>query len=572
MILEAAALRQPGQTVRWIVSLWRAGAFLRPELMRIRGRILIEAGLILVLSLLGFVAPLLSQYAIDSIIMAKDASHLANFLWVTIAFLAVSLAVRIIAARLQAVTRVRFAQGVRTALVDKVARVDAAQSEAFKPGDYIYRLVDDAMAIAEPIISIHTASVTAIITFLVAVVLLVSISYELCLVVLGGVFAGFIVYQAFKPRLQRCAKEEKLRHQAAVTEATNFFAHLQPIRLLACFEETTGCVNRAIWSHGIANINTRFLGAWSNSLGELLRSMFHLGLVGYGSFLVIRNEMTLGALIAFMAIAAYATSPIQYLTSAFLGMQPAMISVARIGQVMDIPQQPAMGGHPPPSGSKLALEIRDLCIGKEGRTVLRCGRLDTILPDISAIIGPNGAGKSTFAKIIAGVERRFDGSVLINGGDVRTIEGSHWVRLVTPDCFFANDSLKRNLLLGSANQQVDDPELDAALATTFGSSLATLFPDGLSTRIERYGEALSTGEKCRINCARAIIRRPALVILDDVLHNIDADAATRIVGVLARESHVIIISSRESDGALARSVIALHDGLISAPEPTALAN
>lgn len=186
-------------------------------------------------------------------------------------------------------------------------------------------------------------------------------------------------------------------------------------------------------------------------------------------------------------------------------------------------------------------------------------------PDQSlAIIGTTGSGKSTIANLICRLYDRSEGHLLIDGIDIKDYNISNLraqIGYVPQDVFLFSDTIKNNIGFGSNN--ISDEAIHQAARDADVYDNITAFPKGFDTRLGERGITLSGGQKQRVSIARAIVRDPSILILDDSLSAVDTKTENNILNSLKRIMKgrtSIIISHRVSSAKLADKIIVLDDG------------
>jgi ABC-type multidrug transport system fused ATPase/permease subunit len=180
-----------------------------------------------------------------------------------------------------------------------------------------------------------------------------------------------------------------------------------------------------------------------------------------------------------------------------------------------------------------------------------------------AVVGPTGSGKSTLAGLLVRLVDPADGAVLLDGVDVRRLregEVSTQAAFVAQSAFLFDDTVRGNVTLGAP---YGDDEVWDALRVAAADDFVSALPDGLDTRVGERGASLSGGQRQRLALARAVVRRPRLLVLDDATSAVDPSVEARILDALRtsdQPSTVVVIAYRQATIALADEVLWLEHG------------
>ncbi|QAY57849.1 ABC transporter ATP-binding protein [Hahella sp. KA22] len=185
---------------------------------------------------------------------------------------------------------------------------------------------------------------------------------------------------------------------------------------------------------------------------------------------------------------------------------------------------------------------------------------------VTALIGPSGAGKTTVADLFSGLLSPLAGRLLIDDEPLESPGSSNWRRsvgYVTQEAFLFNDSIRNNLLW--AKPDATETELLAALKAASAEGFVRVLPAGLDTCVGDRGERLSGGERQRISIARALLRRPSLLILDEITSSLDSDNERQVAQAIVQlkdQVTVLVITHRSGLLACADYIAHLHNGRV----------
>jgi ABC-type multidrug transport system fused ATPase/permease subunit len=181
-----------------------------------------------------------------------------------------------------------------------------------------------------------------------------------------------------------------------------------------------------------------------------------------------------------------------------------------------------------------------------------------------AIVGPSGAGKSTLANILLRLRAPSSGRITIDGRDCWEFSSESWHRataLVEQDAFLFHGTLRENILYGLG--EVSEEALNGALAAAHLTDVVSSLPDGLNTLVGERGAMVSGGQRQRIAIARAVIRNPSILILDEATSHLDAVSERLVQQALQNASRgrtTIVIAHRLSTIREADKLVVLEDG------------
>jgi ATP-binding cassette subfamily B protein len=284
-----------------------------------------------------------------------------------------------------------------------------------------------------------------------------------------------------------------------------------------------------------------------------------------GARKLIANTMTLGDFVAFQFYLGRMIWPLIALGWVINLFQRGMASMKRLHEIWSVESVVATGTEADvqPKGD---LQIRGLTFTYENHPVLRDINLDVRHGETIGIVGRTGSGKSTLLSLITRAFEPPPGTIFLDGRPIETIslrQLRDWIGMVPQETFLFSESIAENIRFGrpdATDQDIDDSAKQAGLTT----DVAT-FPQGLDTVIGERGITLSGGQKQRTAIARALVREPLILILDDSLSAVDTQTEERILHALRsiRQGRtVLIVSHRVSSVKDADHIVVLDEGRI----------
>jgi ABC-type multidrug transport system fused ATPase/permease subunit len=282
-------------------------------------------------------------------------------------------------------------------------------------------------------------------------------------------------------------------------------------------------------------------------------------LVG-GAYRVRSGDLTVGELTSFIYLFTLLVFPLRLIGFALSELPHSQAGWNRLRSLLDEPIEPdpvdALQHH-----SSHAVELRGVHVTHDGeRDVLQGLDAQVAGGSTVAVVGPTGAGKTTLVHALAGLVAVKSGTIVVPPPPSGSVGGT---ALVFQEAFLFAGSVRDNVTLGLP---IDDDAVQAALATAEAAFVYDL-PDGLDTIVGERGVGLSGGQRQRIALARALVRRPALLLLDDTTSALDPSTEARVLANLRAtlsDTTVVAVASRPSTIALADEVLYLVDGVVVA--------
>ncbi|MEU9691751.1 ABC transporter ATP-binding protein [Amycolatopsis japonica] len=520
-------------------------------------------------TLAGLYLPTLNADIIDSGVVKGDIDYILGVGGVMLLVSLVQIACSIGAVYYGARTAMAVGRDVRGAIFHRVQDFSAREVGQFGTPSLITRTTNDVQQVQMLTLMAFTLMVSAPIMCFGGIIMAlnqdVTLSWLLVLAVpILGVSVGIIIAKmrpAFRLMQERIDKiNQILREQ------------IMGIRVIRAFVKDTHERRR------FTKANTELLDV-SLVVGRLMALMFPIvmlvmnassvAVLWFGGLRIDDGSMQIGALTAFLSYLMQILMAVMMATFMFMMVPRAEVSAERITEVLDTHTSVVLPENPVSPGEVHGrLELSDVEFRYPGaeKAVLQEISLLALPGETTAIIGSTGSGKTTLLNLIPRLMDATDGSVRVDGVDVRELDAtvlSDAVGLVPQKPYLFAGTVASNLRYGKAD--ATDEELWHALEVAQGKDFVERMPEGLDSPIAQGGTNVSGGQRQRLAIARMLVRRPEIYLFDDSFSALDyaTDAALRRALVAeTAEATVVIVAQRVSTIRHADHIVVLDEGRV----------
>ncbi|MGI2329442.1 ABC transporter ATP-binding protein [Planococcus sp. YIM B11945] len=316
------------------------------------------------------------------------------------------------------------------------------------------------------------------------------------------------------------------------------------------------------------NMAVERIDALFNPVTKILTSISYMIGLGYGAFLVAEGTMTLGDLVAFNVYLGMIVWPMFAIGELINTLQRGNASLDRVNETLDYAEDVVDPVHPLHTDNPEKIGFRDVSFTYPQSSSINLQGINLSMNSgqTLGIVGKTGSGKTTFVKQLLREYPLGQGSIQMNEIDLNDLTKEQlrsWIGYVPQDHVLFSRSIRANILFGKSDATED--EIQHALRLSYFEKDLTMLPEGLETLVGEKGVALSGGQKQRISIARALIKNPEILILDDSLSAVDAKTEAKIIENIQKERSgktTIITTHRLSAVQHADWIVVLDDGKV----------
>ncbi|HHY23575.1 MAG TPA: ABC transporter ATP-binding protein [Clostridiaceae bacterium] len=518
---------------------------------------------------IGLLDPLIVRYVVDKGMMAKDMSVILNMGGILLIINLLNLIGSRIRIKVVNKTAQSLIYDIRKETFEHIQNLSFRFFDGRPAGKIISRITNDVQAISDFINTGVVSFVSEIISILGIIVIIFVINYKLAAITVTVVPVFILLLICLKSASEKAWSETR---KTMANINANMNETLQGMRVIQAFSRQKHNIlkfeeiNKKNYK---AHMHATIIQLLSWPLVEFVGMAGTCAVVWLGAIMVTKDEVSVGTVIAFANYIWRLWSPLSALSKVYNQALSAMASSERIFHILDT--EPEIVDSPD------AIELEDINgtvefinvtfgYNPEERMVLHDISFKAEPGEVVALVGPTGAGKTSIINLLMRFYDPIEGSILIDGYDIRDIKLSSMrsrVSMVLQDSFIFSGSIKENILYGKLDA-TEDEIINVARATKV-LNFVEKFGEGFDTDVEERGAKLSSGQRQLLAFARALIADPRILILDEATSSVDTETERHIqeaLKTLFKDRTSIVIAHRLSTIEHADKIIVIDDGRI----------
>lgn len=461
---------------------------------------------------------------------------------------------------------------VKTKIFNKIICMRVKNLDSYSVGELVSRLESDASTVVNYYIDVATSIALILFNFFISVYLVFSISSQLSIVSILFIPITGLITILFRSKYKALAKREKEYSDKYYAFTNESFSNIKGIKAYQIENKMLNNFREYLSENFRLVKRSVFLSNNMSFLNNFVSLCFTLVIICFSGLLIQDDKLSVGNMVAFSMYVSKLFDATTRLLNLNLDAQSIGISIDRINSLLSEPDEIDYSFDNISDEHTLdRITIRDLSFKYIDEDVLAGINLSINKPGFYAIVGKNGCGKSTLVKLLLRFYDVSEGEILFNDYSIDKYTISflrNQITFVQKEPFIFNSSIKENIMLANPSATFD--KIVEVCEIVGLSDLINKMPDGYDTKLGENGSFLSSGQKQKLNIARALIRHSPIILLDEITSDLDGSAEKEIVKIvqdISKSSIVLFISHKISSIEQCDEVILIDEGQVVANGP-----
>lgn len=508
-------------------------------------------------------APILTRYIIDSGLNNKSISNLKFFLLLSVILIIIISITGVLSNYIIIKNFQTINNEIKKIIFNKITKVNEEFLIKNKSGEINYRLMSDIDSIDKMLNILFITFPIDILTIIGLSAIILSWNIELAVFILSIIIIQTIIVIRLKSKIVPYYNKHKINSQEVSGLITEYIRNINLIKGIGMEENTKNNIFSILDEIKSINIKSNLLNSITVIISNLVNNLWTFGLLLYGGMLIIKNNMSIGELMAFIMISGMLYPRFTSIFNNFISYQNIKISFIRVMGYYNLTSELKTEEVKNELNIKDGeLSIKNLTFGYSHDNII----IDNInlkfkTNTITAIVGENGCGKTTLCKLMARFFDPIEGSIYIDGNDISkfSIKSLRKNILYQPqNQYLLSGTIRDNITCGDSD--IDYEKMITTLKKVRIDNFINNLPNGLDTVIGESEKRLSGGQSQKIALARIYYNSPSIILLDEPTSFIDSegqDIFNEIITDLKKDSTIIVVAHNKKTIDISDEVINL---------------
>lgn len=518
---------------------WFLKKYIYPQRVKIAFIVL----LILVGSFIGNLSPFLYGKMLDSIV-AFDINHLMRLIIIYFIVTVGTTILSIFEGYMGKMVSFKIVKSSQRDLFNKIVRLKASAFEKYTSGELISRLNGDSEGVVSFLLDVITSILNIFINISVSLYFVLKISIKLSSVSIFYIPASLIVTIAARKRFKKLAEKRKIFNDKYFGYVNETFSNNIGIKCFRLEKKACDKYDNFISKELDIEKHSMVLGGIIQMLNTLISVISSLYIIYLSGILIKDGLLTIGTMVSFNTYINKLFASISQILGLNISKQTVSVSLDRLISLISEKSEDMEEYEKELKNEPDYINVRNVCFryNDDSDTVINNLSFSLDSPGFYSFVGKNGCGKSTLAKLLVKVYDVDSGYMEINGIDYNNCSIDSLrenITYIQKEDFFLNDTIYNNLSL--ANERVSAEDIYISCQAVGIDEFINSLPDKYDTVVGEGGSTLSSGQRQKLNIARALLKKTKILIFDETTSNLDGESEKNVIAILKKISKYSIV-------------------------------
>lgn len=518
---------------------WFLKKYIYPQRVKIAFIVL----LILVGSFIGNLSPFLYGKMLDSIV-AFDINHLMRLIIIYFIVTVGTTILSIFEGYMGKMVSFKIVKSSQRDLFNKIVRLKASAFEKYTSGELISRLNGDSEGVVSFLLDVITSILNIFINISVSLYFVLKISIKLSSVSIFYIPASLIVTIAARKRFKKLAEKRKIFNDKYFGYVNETFSNNIGIKCFRLEKKACDKYDNFISKELDIEKHSMVLGGIIQMLNTLISVISSLYIIYLSGILIKDGLLTIGTMVSFNTYINKLFASISQILGLNISKQTVSVSLDRLISLISEKSEDMEEYEKELKNEPDYINVRNVCFryNDDSDTVINNLSFSLDSPGFYSFVGKNGCGKSTLAKLLVKLYDVDSGYMEINGIDYNNCSIDSLrenITYIQKEDFFLNDTIYNNLSL--ANERVSAEDIYISCQAVGIDEFINSLPDKYDTVVGEGGSTLSSGQRQKLNIARALLKKTKILIFDETTSNLDGESEKNVIAILKKISKYSIV-------------------------------